>query len=1142
MADIQPVGVPRITPRASVNRKVVDPGVDAKRGPGPVDDSQEVRDQRDRQERATGSDRGPGHVDDAETCPGGASVCDALHPTQTHREFRSSADEGFYTLPGGFPAPLSTLQQLTPEQVQAIQTALDNAPETGGYDPSQVVLTPEPWTPSESTSNQDALEAEHESLMSEYHGEVGRYQRLDEPAAVALEQRLARERLDALDAAGPGGVDESQVPEGGVNPALLEEIEARRREEAERIGELRDGEGETAPGPGWINPRLAAAQRRVDADRMRAYRAEVAEAEALEERERRGTGEADPGGLGLTPRPRVLYTPSEGEQISPYAAGMTLFTPATARGESDPYELGLTPRPLALYSPSQGELVNPSAAGMTLFTPATARGESDPYELGLTPRPLALYSPSQGELVNPYAAGMTVRAPEQASGRPLDAGAPDLGLPAEAFTPAPRPSDGPPVAGVQGAPIPTAALPGDAYPRVGNVTRSDVLTALAVMSLFAPIPGARVSRGASALARAAARARGVPIVSEARIAAALADAQAVHSATQLHRARTIAGRPVPRQVVMSSRPRPPSFPTTISDWELRTQAIGGGSGATLTRPQLEAFEHALRQAQGTLDARAISAASQLSRARAQRLRFLAQPPVAPPSPVVSRFAPSATAARATAPASSAQAATLARLGLYSPALLYTPATSPQLATSPDVRTAQQVTTSPVGATAPAEYGPVQAAAARAPLAQQLATSPVGATAPAEYGPVQAAAARAPLAQQLATSPQLAAAPEVRTSPQLATSPAIAAAPEVRTAPQLATAPDVRTSPQLATAPEIAAAPEVRTSPQLATSPAIAAAPEVRTAPQLAAAPEIAAAPEVRTSQQVATAPEIAAVPRAGAPRPGLRPGPTIPRPTAPRPPGPRPPPRLPDLPEADGRPLEPAPRPPGAYPRLLGHDELTEYRYTPQDGQVVAHVLEAREPVVLAWDRTPPAEVVRGVGSWGVTPRADGVDLERRQRATVTPDVERRLREAAGDGEEDVTQRETLRFWHDLDTNETETRALPRGGAYARTTDALDFTSDLQDPRDLDVQDRPLEASAGGASASPDTADAPTSRAAALVEAARAKPSPSAANLAMARRMMDLNKAKRVEAAKRRRKSRRNDVKDRGGYELPHIVIYQEPR
>ena len=125
-----------------------------------------------------------------------------------------------------------------------------------------------------------------------------------------------------------------------------------------------------------------------------------------------------------------------------------------------------------------------------------------------------------------------------------------------------------------------------------------------------------------------------------------------------------------------------------------------------------------------------------------------------------------------------------------------------------------------------------------------------------------------------------------------------------------------------------------------------------------------------------------------------------------------------------------APRPEGAYPRSVEHQERVKYSYGPSTGEFAARVVSSSEPVVTGWDYSPPQQDEREVGSWDVTPTEDGVTAANQGHVEIPESVKDRLRAEASETGEPVTTSTTLRYQHDLDTRETQSRA-PRLSAAA---------------------------------------------------------------------------------------------------------------
>ena len=121
--------------------------------------------------------------------------------------------------------------------------------------------------------------------------------------------------------------------------------------------------------------------------------------------------------------------------------------------------------------------------------------------------------------------------------------------------------------------------------------------------------------------------------------------------------------------------------------------------------------------------------------------------------------------------------------------------------------------------------------------------------------------------------------------------------------------------------------------------------------------------------------------------------------------------------------ITPAPRPPGSFPRQIAHDEQIEYSYNPETGDYSGRLVESSEPVVTAWDRSPPVPEERAVGAWDVVPNNDGVQVEASGRVTVPESIKAQLKAQAEQTGEPTTTTATHRVQHDLDTRETDTSA-----------------------------------------------------------------------------------------------------------------------
>ena len=233
------------------------------------------------------------------------------------------------------------------------------------------------------------------------------------------------------------------------------------------------------------------------------------------------------------------------------------------------------------------------------------------------------------------------------------------------------------------------------------------------------------------------------------------------------------------------------------------------------------------------------------------------------------------------------------------------------------------------------------------------------------------------------------------------------------------------------------------------------------------------------------------------------PGPTPverPTPVDRRPPTPEEFPRRPKRLQDEGPPLdkppEAAPRPPGSYPRSIEHEEQVEYRYNPETGDFDARIIESSEPVVTRWDMSEPTSEERPVGTYDVTPLADRVDVMNVQRVSVPPGIKAKLRQEAEETGGPVSTTTTLRYQHDLDTQETSSRG-PKVST-AKKAEAL-LAARGQREREAPLSDNYQK-----------LLDS-------LQRAQESKPSKT-----------------------RRRSSRRSDNLKDAGYRLPQIVVVQE--
>ena len=131
-------------------------------------------------------------------------------------------------------------------------------------------------------------------------------------------------------------------------------------------------------------------------------------------------------------------------------------------------------------------------------------------------------------------------------------------------------------------------------------------------------------------------------------------------------------------------------------------------------------------------------------------------------------------------------------------------------------------------------------------------------------------------------------------------------------------------------------------------------------------------------------------------------------------------------PPSDESPTEgptPAPRPPGSFPRTIAHDERVMYSYNPESDEYSARIIESSEPVVTAWDDSPPVREERPVGTYDVTPDNDGTAATNVGRVTIPDDIKAQLQSEAEQRGEPVSTVTTLRYEHDLDSRDTTTRA-----------------------------------------------------------------------------------------------------------------------
>ena len=118
------------------------------------------------------------------------------------------------------------------------------------------------------------------------------------------------------------------------------------------------------------------------------------------------------------------------------------------------------------------------------------------------------------------------------------------------------------------------------------------------------------------------------------------------------------------------------------------------------------------------------------------------------------------------------------------------------------------------------------------------------------------------------------------------------------------------------------------------------------------------------------------------------------------------------------------------YHTGISHLERVEVTYDPDTFE--AELVEVSEPVVTAWDRTPPASAERPVGAWSVTPDADGVVFDERDAVDLESpaDLQERMKQDAAVTGERVSEPLLVEVRHDLDSQQTDTSA----GSRARIT------------------------------------------------------------------------------------------------------------
>ena len=117
---------------------------------------------------------------------------------------------------------------------------------------------------------------------------------------------------------------------------------------------------------------------------------------------------------------------------------------------------------------------------------------------------------------------------------------------------------------------------------------------------------------------------------------------------------------------------------------------------------------------------------------------------------------------------------------------------------------------------------------------------------------------------------------------------------------------------------------------------------------------------------------------------------------------------------------EPAPRPPGSFPRAIEHNEQVEYSYDPDTDRFHAKLISASEPVVTAWDKSPPHRDERPVGTWDVTANNDGIQVTDSGRVGWNEDTKEELRRQAQQTGARVSTVSTMRYRHDIDSQDTQ--------------------------------------------------------------------------------------------------------------------------
>ena len=218
-----------------------------------------------------------------------------------------------------------------------------------------------------------------------------------------------------------------------------------------------------------------------------------------------------------------------------------------------------------------------------------------------------------------------------------------------------------------------------------------------------------------------------------------------------------------------------------------------------------------------------------------------------------------------------------------------------------------------------------------------------------------------------------------------------------------------------------------------------------------------------------------------------------------------------------------APRPPGTYPREIAHRERVEYSFDPSTGDYSASIVESSEPVVTNWDDSPPASDQRSVGGWDVVPGQDGVVADRNEGEIPIPEgIKQRLALQAEKEGGVATTTDTLDYHHDLDTRDTQ--AKPVRPSRARVQEAM----------------RASRAGEPGAGVTGAGVTGAGVTGAGVKGAGEGGLNDKYAKLReMQQQQQKAPKPAAPAQRNRRRGSGREDKK--GGYNLPEIVIVQEP-